>query len=192
VVPNKGENKMENKETTVEKTENSEAAPKETPAEVVAREDHERALNDLHKFKKQAKENEEKLKQFELAKLKESENYKAISEIKDKELTEYKEKYETLSNHLVFNKKYDAVKTVAIKAGLLDVNDLEGLDFSAIAIETTSTGNVNVLGVDSFVTNLKNKKPHWFDQKKTKVNSDSPEARMKENTPITVDDVYNL
>ena len=78
---------------------------------------------------------------------------------------------------MVRDKKLSAVKALAVQMGLRKeaIADLEGLPLDDVAIETTSMGNVNVIGAETAVKNLKASRPHWFGQKAASVNSGTPE-----------------
>lgn len=156
----------------------------------VSRDDHERALKDMHKYKAQTQELEEKLKQQALDKMKSNEEWQKIAEMKEREAQEATEKATTLQESLVFNKKYEAVKSLALSRGLRQeaVADLDLIGFEDVQIETTSTGRINVLGADKAVDRLKALRPHWFGSRASNVNSDTPEVVAGEK--VTYDQIY--
>ncbi len=139
---------------------------KEKP-ETVSRADHDRALADLHKYKKAAAEATKKEKDAETARLKESNDWKTLAETREAEAKEATEKAERIQSSYIGDRKFNAIKAKCDALGLRPeaVSDLESLDLADIAIETTSTGKINVLGADKFASALKAKKPHWFDAK---------------------------
>lgn len=152
---------------------------KEAEVQTVSKEDLDRALKDLHKYKAQAKEFEAKVKTIETDQMKKNQQWQELAELREKEAKEAREEKERLKESLVFDKKYSAVKEAAMAAGIRKeaVNDLELLDFSDVQIETTSTGRINILGADKAVDRLKTLKPHWFGGKGNKVNSDVPDVQ---------------
>jgi hypothetical protein len=54
-------------------------------------------------------------------------------------------------------------QTLGIRKDAL--NDLDLLDFDEVIVETTSSGNINIIGADSAVKKLKSERPHWFGSK---------------------------
>lgn len=149
---------------------------------VVAYEDHERALSDMHKYKKSVKELEDqkasyekKLQEIQTSQLKEKEDYKTLAELREKERDDYKGRYDGLKNSVYQNHQMSAVKQEALKAGLRPeaVEDLELLDVDGVAVEMTNTGKVSVVGAKEFVEGLKNNRKHWFKSTVPNVNSGS-------------------
>jgi len=159
--------------------------------DMVSREDMAKALDDMHKYKRLAKEMEDKLKNREVDELKEKQEWQKIAQIKEAEAEDFRTKSEKLRDSIVWEKKYSALKDQAMKAGIRSeaVSDLELLDFEDLAVETTSTGRINVLGAEHAITKLKNTKPHWFGSKGVNINSSSPEVKQG-GASISVKDIY--
>ena len=183
---------MTQEDVVVEEPTKDKPAPddkKDESKDVVAKNIYDRAYQDLQKAKAKAKELEDKLKAKDLEQMKQAENWKEIAELKQKEAEDASNERDTLRNSLVFDRKYAAVKDAAVRVGLRKEaeGDLEMMSLSDLQVETTSTGRVNVLGVDDYVARLKMTKPHWFETKKSKVNSDSPEVVNGNN--VSYDDV---
>lgn len=140
----------------------------------VARADHERALSDLHKNKREVEKLRQEKKDAETARLKESSDWKTLAEKREVEAKEATEKADRLQTSYVNDRKFNAVRNQCEALGLRAeaVTDLENLDLEDIGIETTSTGKINVLNADKFAKALKARKPHWFaDKKDPKVNT---------------------
>lgn len=153
--------------------------PEVTQAEeLIPKKELERTLSDLHKYKQQAKELAEKQKNLELAQMREKQEWQKIAEVKEREAIEFREKYEAMQSAHVFDRKYSAVRDAALKAGIRAeaISDLELLPLNDVQIETTSTGRVNVLGVDDFIRKIKTTRPHWFGTSAARINSDTPEV----------------
>ncbi len=123
------------------------------------------ALDDMHKQKNRANELEKKLEDRDAADLKNSNKYKEYSETLETKVTDANARADRVQNAFIDEKKFGALKEVALKAGIRDVSDLDSVDLDQIKVETTSTGRVNVLGVDTFIENQKMLKPHWFGPK---------------------------
>lgn len=182
-------------------TQTSEQKPEETKQEkedlnrVVKFDDHKRALDDMHKYKKKVQEYEERLGQIESQRLKEKEDFKTLAEMREKERDEYREKYESLNDSLISNKKYDAVHSAALKLGLRSEaeGDLGLLNLNEVNVEYTSEGRMLVHGVDEYVQNLKKTKPHWFkDTSVPNFNGGGATEKPNGNTVLTPQEFVRL
>lgn len=148
----------------------------ETQEEMVSKSELKKVLDELHRYKKEAKEAQSQIKESKLMSLKEKEEWQKIAELKEQEAQEASEKAERIQNSYVNEKKFSAIKEAAIKAGIRKdaIGDLDLLDFEDVQIETTSTGRMNVLGAESAVKKLKMQKPHWFGKSVGHLNTDEP------------------
>lgn len=153
--------------------------------DVVVDRDTKKLVHDLHKYKSQVTEFEQKLqrleqekKQAEVERMKSNEEWKKLAEIREHEAKEAQQKYQSMSQSVAFDKKYSAVREAALKAGIRKeaLDDLELLDLSTVELETTSTGRVNVLGADDCVDRLKVTRPHWFGKRSAHLNSETPDT----------------
>ncbi len=162
--------------TPVIETPASEPVVDKVPEGYVSKAELEHALADVHKFKAKATELENKGRKEEETRLRETENWKKLAEIKTKDAEEAAEQLNSLKTSLIEDKKYSAVKDAAIKSGIRPeaLPDLELLGLRDVVIETTSTGRVNVLGADRFVDQLKTIRPHWFGKPSVNINSSVP------------------
>lgn len=155
--------------------------PNPTPSpEMVSKEDMDRALTDLKKYKAQAKELADQIKAKEVAALKEKQDWQKIAEIKEQEAKSALEEKESLKNAITADKKLNAVLSATAAMGLRKeaIEDLTLLDMSDVQIEYTNTGKVSVIGADKFAERLKTLRPHWFGQKSNKINSNSPDVGL--------------
>ena len=155
------------------------SAPDETPKVpegYVSKAELEHALADLQKFKTRATELEGKAKKEEEARLRDTENWKKLYELKTQEAEEKDQKLNQIQESIVENAKFSAVKEAALKSGIRPeaLGDLSLLGFRDVAIETTSNGNVIVLGADRFVEQLKTIRPHWFGKPAINLNGNIP------------------
>lgn len=152
--------------------------PKETPpAEgTVSKAEFEKVMAEMHEYKKQAKELNAKAKKEEENLLREKGEWQKIAEIKDKEAKDAASKLSEIQSSLVENEKFNAVKVAALKAGMTEqgVKDLELLQLNEVVVETTSTGRVNVLGVERFIDVQKQIRPHWFQKPGLSINGKIP------------------
>lgn len=161
----------------------------------VSKADHDRALADLQKFKKEAAQLKADKKAAEDAKLKETNDYKTLAEQREAELTEIRTENERIKSAIVAEKKFNTVAEECRKLGLLPgaASDLEMLDLDAVQVETTSTGKTNILGADKFAARLKAAKPHWFGGKSTShVNTGKPGVLEDADGAITIDQLVEL
>jgi hypothetical protein len=161
-----------------ETTETPTPAPEEikVPEGYVSKTELEHALADLQKFKTRANELEGKAKKEEEARLRETENWKKLYELKTQESEEKDQKLNQIQESIVENAKFSAVKEAALKSGIRPeaLGDLSLIGFKDVAIETTSNGNVVVLGADRFVEQLKTIRPHWFGKPAINLNGNLP------------------
>lgn len=158
--------------------------------DTVPKSELQKVLDEMHKYKKTAKEYEAKMKEREMSELKQREEWQKVAEIKEREAQEAKEEAERLKSSFVNNRMYDAIKNAALKDGIRKeaLNDLELIDFSDdVAIETTNTGKMNVVGAEAAIKKLKATRPYWFGKSVGSVNTDSPET--VQGSEITLDTV---
>ncbi len=114
----------------------------------------------------------------ELSQMKDKENWKEVAELKEQEATTAKEETATLKKALIRKEKMGAIRTAALSVGLRKeaLDDLDNFDFSDVQIETTSLGNVKILGAKEAVDALKLKKPYLFGKKSSSLNGGLPEV----------------
>lgn len=143
-----------------------------------------------------AKEREEykaKLSQVEDERLKASNQWKELAEIKEQKLREAEEKNIQFKNAYVQDKKMEVVKREAIKAGIRDeaIMDLDLVDLSMLEIETTSTGRINVLNVEKAIENLQSTRPYWFkSQNAPNINNSLPSVNKPAD--LSINDILKL
>ncbi len=135
--------------------------------DVVARADHERALADLQKFKREAAELKKERETLNTNKMKEQNQWKELAEKHEKEANDAREEAAKIRDSFLGERKFSTVKEKCLVLGLRPeaASDLEMLDLESVTLETTSTGKINVLGADKFAERLKTLKPHWFADK---------------------------
>jgi hypothetical protein len=157
-------------------TPQSDPAP-ETPA-MIAREEFERVQSDMHKFKQLAKDADARVEKLKMQGLKEKDDWKNVAQEYETKYAEAVKERDGIRQAIVTDKKMSAIKLEAKKAGILDsaLEDLELIDFPEVSVETTSTGKVNVLGVERAVQRLKTTRSHWFGKQTPNVNSGSPDV----------------
>jgi len=131
----------------------------------------ERALKDVHRYKSATKQLEaernelrNQLKAQEEKKLEEREEYKALAELRAKELKDEREEKTKLKQTIWQNERYKAVQVEALKAGLRPEaeEDLNLLSLDPVVVELTTEGRVLVNGAKDFVDDLKKTRAHWF------------------------------
>lgn len=169
----------ETEQTPVEPTVEAVPVPAEPSQDFVSRKDHQRAIEDMHKFKKLALEKDEALKKLETAKLVEKEQYKDLWEKSEKEKADAIEESSKIKSAYFNGQKFSALKAECAKLGILDsaVSDLDMVDLSEIRTETTSTGRINVLNAKEIAEDIKRRRPHWFGNPGAgKVNTQVPQV----------------
>lgn len=152
-------------------------APDATPApEMVPKAELEKVLAEVHKWKGQAKELSVKSAAEREKLLMEQGRWEELAKEKDGRLRELEERDARTKEAFINEKKYSAVREAAVKSGILPnaLPDLELIGLDKVQVETTSTGRINVLGVESAIENLKLSRPHWFGAPRTVVAGSSP------------------
>lgn len=134
------------------------------PPKTVSWEDHQRAMNDLHKFKGRAQELEQKLTDAEKKSLEKSGEYKTLWEQSQEDLKAEREKSANVLKAAMHTHRFGEVKAEAIRQGLRPeaVSDLESISWDGVPVEMTDKGRFIANGVKERVEKLKGERPHWF------------------------------
>ena len=162
---------------------------------VVRFEDHKRAIDDLHKYKSEAQTLREQLEERESERLREKEDFKALAEREKKLREETEDKLRKHSSFYQNETKRNAIRAAALKAGIRSEaeSDLELIPLDGIEVEITSTGRFLVHGADSFVEDLKRKRPHWFRSSQIPtVNSGGASSSLSPDAELTPKALYEL
>jgi len=166
-----------------------EETPTEPVVESVSMDAHKKALAELEKFKEKANVFQEGLKAKELEQMKAQNKWQEIAELEKKEKEEIKEKYGQLNQAVANREKMTAIKLAAQQAGIRSdaLNHLEHYQWSDVQIETTSLGNINIVGASEAIARFKMESPFMFGKKSTSLNSAGPE--VVEGAKITIQQV---
>ncbi len=151
--------------------------------------------DDMHRFKEEARKNAELLKSAAEKDMRDKEQWKEYGAAKEKEATEYKTKYETLSKSIQERAKISNVREACLKLGLVDsaIDDLEMMDLKDVVVETTSTGRINVIGAKSAAERIKSIRPHWFSESRVpNVNGRAPEVQAGGGGSVSYEDLQKL
>lgn len=154
-------------------------------------EDHQRALSDMHTFKKEVQDLKTKLAERETQDAEKSGNYQKLYETEKAKVGDLDKR---LKEVIAFNSdthRLNEVRAAALAAGLRKdaLADLELLDLSDLPVELTNRGRYIVEGVSTFVEGLKTSRGHWFQNAAApNVNSGggAPPPGNKEITPVDV------
>ena len=160
----------------------------------VSRDAYEKAMADMHKYKKSLRELEAKQKDQELRVLKEKQDWQKIAELKEQEALDAIAQKERMTKAVVNDKKMSAIREAAMKSGILEtaLDDIELIDLSEVQVETTSTGRINVLGVEDAIKRVKTLKPHWFGKPPVKVNGQIPNVKNTGEDVVTLEKIVKL
>lgn len=178
--------------------ESSASTEKKEATKFIDPKDHQRALDDMMKYKKASQEVEalrEEKRSWEQQQMKQKGLDKELAEKLEKELNKEREEKNRLKNSLIVNQKYEAVRAAAIKAGILPEaeSDLEMLDLEDLSSELTTKGRVLVHGADEFMEKVKKTKPHWFKGgSEVKFNGGGTGGDKSETAPLTMKDIAAL
>lgn len=146
--------------------------------EVVPKADHQRALDDMHKFKKLASDAEKerndlktRLEALENAKKTEAGDFKGLYESTKAKLDEIEAEKKRLKDSMVLTQKHSAVQTALSKSGFkpefMPLLDKE--TFDDVVFEMTNQGRMIVTGADNFVDQYRKKYPSAFEAAKAPV-----------------------
>ena len=165
--------------------------PNEEPRTVPWK-NHKRALDDMHRYKREAQEKDQKLAEIEDTRLREKEDWKKIAENKQAESEDWKQKFENQNSLFVNTQKFNAVSKIALEEGLLteSLEDLDLLSLEEVEIESTSSGRYVVHGAKEFIAKLKKSRPHWF-KRVGAPKVDSGGGTITENKELTANDVLD-
>lgn len=155
-------------------TQGESTANEQEPAansKVINQEDHDRAIQDMLKFKARAKIAEEKLESLsseveslKRASLQDKEDYKALYEAEVASHKETKRRADGLKQNVSFSEKHRAVYPALKRAGLIDEAEklITESELDKLELEVTSSGRFNVIGIDTFVESFKTEYPFAF------------------------------
>lgn len=146
----------------------------------IKREDHIRAVEDLKKFKAQARDFETKylslqneIESLKTQKLTETNDYKSLYEQAATKNKDLETRYSKLKENVVYNEKFKAAQQALLEAGMkreaIKILEKEALD--EILVEHTSEGRMLLSGVDEFKEKFRNSYQFAFEDKtKARVN----------------------
>lgn len=171
-------------------------------------EDHERAVNDMMKFKKAAQEEaqkraelEQKLKDFQKKTLEGSSDFKGLWELERqakeelaRQVEEERQKALSLKNMVAYNEKLKAVQKGLLDTGFRKeaLSILESESLENVELEITSKGNFNVHGVDTFIESYKKKYGFLFGSNQSSVVNSGGGSTFAEEKPLTHDYIAQL
>lgn len=147
------------------------AADAGDPPKTVSWDDHQRALGDMHRFKKAQQDAQKKLGELEAQiqqsqqkALQEKQDWKTLAEQNGTKAKDWEDKYKGSNQAFINTLKHQAVQMAAVKQGLRPEaeGDLDLVPMDDIECELTDGGRFIVRGADGYVADLKKKKAHWF------------------------------
>lgn len=164
--------------------------------------DHQRALEDLHKYKKSAKDLSKQISELtaqiesvKTEKLREKEDWKTLAEQEKKRAEEVQAKLAKMSEAYTYTQKYSSIHAAALKAGLRQEaeSDLSLIPMDDVEVEVTSEGRFLVHGADAFVEKQKKLRPHWFKSDAPPViNGGGGRGAIGNSGSVSATDLYQL
>jgi hypothetical protein len=143
-----------------------------------------RAQHDFLRFKHEARELKEQNAKLQRAieeqkenQMRQQEQWKELYEREKEKSSALQSRNDEIQNSFFGSLKSKEIEREAVKLGIRSeaLRDLDILDTSYVITETTSQGNVNIVGAAEFVERLKQDRPYWFQQKtNTNINSGNP------------------
>lgn len=125
------------------------------------------------------------MEEFKTQELEKQQRYKELWEAEKVKRSEIETNNQKNYSSFMETLKANAIEKEAIRLGLRKeaMQDLDLVDKSMLEIESTSTGKINILGVNDFLENLKLNRPHWFgDATPPKINNAVPSGEPQKMT----------
>lgn len=148
--------------------------PNQEPS-AIKPEDHERAIQDMHKYKKNWKDSQSeitnlksRLGELEKSRLEEKEDFKSLYEQERENHQQTRDKEQKLKQSLLYTERYRAIYPKLVELGLRNdaVKILERENLDDLEVETTSEGRFLVHGVETFAERFKRDYPFAFEARK--------------------------
>lgn len=151
-------------------------------------------VDEVHKYKNTARELESKSRAEQERILREKGEWQQLAELKDEELKAERERISQIKESLINKEKLNALKDAGRKKGMREeaLNDLELFGMDDVQVETTSMGNVNVLGVEGAIERLKLQRPYLFGGNRTNVNGNMPNVNNDGAGVVTKEELIKL
>ena len=129
--------------------------------------DYKRKSDDMHRYKQERNDLRKEMEDLKSKQLEDDENWKVAYEREKEIRQEVETDLSQFKDGFFKDKKFNEVRTLAIKAGLRPEaeRDLELFDMDSVRIERTDQGRVLVHGADTFVEGLKKTRPYLFRSK---------------------------
>lgn len=162
-----------------------------SPAPVVPRADFERVNAEYQKMQSDYQRMIQEQKDRELNEAKRKNNWQMVAEAKEREAQEAIAKVQRIEQSYLNERKFSALKDSALRLGLRKeaIEDLALVALDDVAVESTSTGKINILGAESAAEKLKMLRPHWFSQQTSaQVNTSIP--TVSQGRKVSIDDIF--
>lgn len=165
-------------------------------------EDHNRAVEDLKKFKARSRELETQLQSIQTEiedqknkKLTDSNDFKSLYEQASAKNKDWETKYSRMKENIVYNEKYKTVQAALLEAGIkksaLKILDKE--DLESIVVEHTSEGRMLVSGTDEYVDAFKKNYDFAFETKQqTRVNGGGGQSNSADSSLMTPSALFDI
>lgn len=149
--------------------------------------------SELQKMKEENQKLANAIEESKFKSLQEKDQHKELAEAYREKYESEKRRVEEFSEFVTHDKKMSAIKQEAMKQGIdpSALRYLEMEDFSSVQVETTSTGNFNVLGVQEAIEAYKLENKLLFtDNRPPTINNTPPGTISDQN--YTADQIIEL
>jgi len=159
------------------------------PQQSVSIEEHQKLLDKLKAAEEERNSLKQNAKESELQQMKDQERWKEIAALKEKEANDANERTENMGRALQQRERMSAIRTAALQAGIRKdaLDDLDLFEYPELKIETTSLGNINIIGAQTAIEALKMRKPYLFSKRSGNINASLPE--VVDGGRITIDHI---
>jgi len=161
--------------------------------EMVSKHDLTRALDDLHKYKRQAKELQASLESAQSNRLKEKEDYKSLFEQYEAKWKQELDGHAKTKAEVEYNQKYNAAFASLKKEGLIDEAEklIDKDSLADLIVEHTDQGRYIIHGKDALVQRWKKELPFAFkSQTAPKINGGGSRKEDLSTGEVTIDRVF--
>ena len=148
--------------STTEASSQVETQSQQPTEDLVPKRELSKVLDDMHRYKAEARDLKAKINAVEEQNLKEKQDWKALAEKREQERSENEQKLKQQQEYILHTERHREVLQHASRAGIIDAKDLDRVDLSELKVDLNTAGRFEVHGAKEYVERLQKDKPHWF------------------------------
>jgi hypothetical protein len=167
-------------------------APVEPIGEAASKEALERYKSDMFKYKASNDKLKKELEDIRNSQLKANKNWEQYGKEQETKASIAEERLQMVEQTYLQERKNSVLNSVAVRAGMIDLELLGVLDMPEVQVETTSSGKIIVHGAEAAIQSLKSRKPHLFQSKAPSINPQTPEVLPSQSGKTSIIDINKL